>query len=622
MTMITLQRSFLRTRKGQVGRFTVASSLSGCMLVLSQLLACGTGTVKTSNHRHIASVLAPGSDVISAGSGHATADPSSAGHKDVAPQVAAAIPDTTSTVKAAPNCGPSTDPGHVSAHLLSTEEYDNTASDLLFTATKGSTLAIFEAAPKGPTGFATDTGNFALTSLGVSKYWDAASGLADEVIKSKGVAGGAYARIASCAVGQTVVAPTCYTAVIKSLGLRAWRRPVAEVGNASELARLQAIMTAGSSFEEGLKSLIQALMISPNFLFVSITTEQTPIKDASFALSPYQLAVRLSYYLWGTMPDQELFDLASSGKLTEDATLTFQVERLLRSPRAQHVIQAILNDWVGADTLANMVTPTLSDALKGAMLQETKLLIQDLVAADKSLIGLTAAKYSFMNKLLADHYGLPFSGTDPTQFAAVDLSQSPRRGVLSHAAFLLSTAGSTTETRPVKRGKELANNWTCSDIPLPPPGIPAIDPGALPPHATPRQVLAIHTASPSCAGCHNVLDPFGLSFESFDSFGKWRTTYGALGQAPIDSSGVLSNGYKFANTGDMLTYLATDSSVKSCMARKMLELALARPAVSQDDRCVTQTIGQTTLASDSKFSDLVKGIVLSRSFVMQSWESP
>ena len=617
----TVLQSFPRTCKGLACRFTGSRLLPGWLLVLSQLMACGTGSVKPSNHRRITSFGAPGSDATSAGSGHATADPSSSDHKDVVPQGTTAKPDTPSAVKAAPNCGSNTDPGHVSTHLLSTEEYDNTASDLLFTTTKGSNLAIFEAAPKGPTGFATDTGNFPLTSLSVSKYWDAASGLADEVIKSKGTAGGAYASIASCAVGQTVVAPTCYTAVIRSLGLRAWRRPVTEVGDASELARLQAIMAASSSFDDGLKSLIQALMISPNFLFVSITTEQPPTKDASFALSPYQLAARLSYYLWGTMPDQELFDLAGNGKLTEDATLTSQVERLLRHPRAQHVIQAVLNDWVGADALANMVTPTLSDALKGAMLQETKLLIQDLVAADKSLIGLTAAKYSFMNKLLADHYGLPFSGTDPTQFAAVDLSQSPRRGVLSHASFLLATAGSTTETRPVKRGKALANNWTCSDIPLPPPGVPAIDPGALPPNATPRQVLGIHTASPSCAGCHNVLDPFGLAFESFDSFGKWRTTYAALGQAPIDSSGVLSNGYKFQNTSDMLTYLATDSAVKSCMARKMLELALARPAVSPDDLCVSQTIGQTTLASDSKFSDLVKSIVLSRSFVMQNWES-
>jgi hypothetical protein len=144
----------------------------------------------------------------------------------------------------------------------------------------------------------------------------------------------------------------------------------------------------------------------------------------------------------------------------------------------------------------------------------------------------------------------------------------------------------------------------------------------LPANATPRQTLEVHTKNPACAGCHKILDPLGLGFESFDSFGKWRTTYDALAQAPIDSSGEFSDGFKFKDTEEMLSYLATSSTVKTCMTRKMLELALSRRARSTADQCVSQEIGQAALSDTSKFSDLVKMIVLSRQFGMQTGATP
>ena len=581
------------------GRTSALLGISAVLLIGSPLISCGRSPTKQADFRR--SPLKPllGQDATSA---------TSTSGADIFNSV--------------PSCGKSYAPGRSSLHLLSTEEYDNTTADLLFTSTKASKLAIFEAAPKGQTGFVSDTGNFPLTALTVSKYWTAATALADELVKSKGKANSAYAAVAPCAVDQASVAPSCSAAVIRSLGLRAWRRPLTDTGATSEVARLQAIMNAAGSFDDGLKALVQALLISPNFLFLSITSDQSTIADVAFPLSQYQLASRLSYYLWGTTPDAELLELAGNGALANEATLTAQVERLLRNPRASYLSKAILNDWVGADTLIDMVTPSLPSTLKAAMIRETELLIQDIVQGDKSLLNLTAAKYSYMNKALADHYGLPFTGTDPAQYAAIDLSQTPRHGILSQASFLLATAGSTSETRPVKRGQALANNWTCSDVPPPPPGVPPLDSTKLPPNATPRQTLEVHTKNPACAGCHKVLDPLGLGLESFDSFGKWRTTYDALAQAPIDSSGEFSDGFKFKNTEEMLSYLATSSTVKTCMTRKMLELALYRRARSTADQCVSQEIGQAALTDTSKFSDLVKMIVLSRQFGMQTGAAP
>jgi len=578
--------------------------ITAVLVTICPFNACGSNSAKQLDNRRSALKPLLGQDATRDTSTSAT----SAGSNDI--------------FNSAPSCGKSYAPGRSSLHLLSTEEYDNTTSDLFFTSTMASKIAIFESAPKGQTGFASDTGNFPLTALTVSKYWDAATALADELIKSKGKANGAYAAVAPCAVDQAAVAPTCSAAVIRSLGLRAWRRPLTDSGATSEVARLQAIVNAAGSFDEGLIALVQALLISPNFLFLGITSDESATAGASFPLSQHQLASRLSYYLWGTTPDTELLELAGNGALASEATLSAQVERLLRSPRANHISKAILNDWVGADTLVDMVTPSLNSALKASMIRETELLIQDIVQGDKSLINLTAAKYSYMNKALADHYGLPFGGANPAQYAAVDLSQTPRHGVLSQASFLLATAGSTTETRPVKRGQALANNWTCSDVPPPPPGVPPLDSTKLPANATPRQTLEVHTNNPACAGCHKVLDPLGLGFESFDSFGKWRTTYDALAQAPIDSSGEFSDGFKFKNTEEMLSYLATSSTVKTCMTRKMLELAVSRRARTTADQCVSKEIGQAALSDTSKFSDLIKMIVLSRQFGMQSGATP
>ena len=519
------------------------------------------------------------------------------------------------------SCGAEYQPGRAALRLLSHQEYDQTVGDLLYTQKKASTIAVFEAAPKGPTGFASDTANVPLTPLTVEKYWSAATQLADEVLVEKNKTGSAFSKIAPCAIGKNQVDAACYETVVSDLGLRAWRRPLSASGSDSEKARLLGLMQQAPNFDQGLKALISALLISPHFLFVSVPSEGARAEDF-VNLDDFQIASRLSYFMWGTMPDEELFSLAQNGKLKDESTLAVQVSRMIRDDKARYLVAAIVNDWIGIDTLETMVTPGISDNLKRAMLEETWRFVADLVIQDKSVMNLVTAKYTFANRVLADHYGLSLADPNGTQFQTLDLSASPRRGVLSQASFLLATAGSNTETRPVKRGKEVALRWLCEEVPPPPPGVPPLDSSKLPPNATPREVLAVHTNSPSCTGCHEKLDPLGLGFESFDAVGKWRTLYAQLGNATIDSSGRLDANTEFKDTRELLSEMGESARVKSCMAKKIMELATKRVASTKDDVCVTDVIGASKTGTAGKFSDLIKSVVLTRQFRLQSGDSP
>ncbi|MBM4252152.1 MAG: DUF1592 domain-containing protein [Deltaproteobacteria bacterium] len=520
------------------------------------------------------------------------------------------------------SCGAGYAPGRAALRLMSHEEYDQTVSDLLFITDKASKLAVFEATPKGPSGFASDTAHVSLSPLTVTKYWTAATTLADAVIARKNDQDAAFRKIAPCAVGKSEVEVSCLESIISDFGLRAWRRPLTSVGADSEKARLLRIMQQAPSFDQGLRSLLVALLISPHFIFVSVPTEApTPVGEAA-ELDNYQIASRLSYFLWGTMPDQELFDLAAQDQLSDEVKLNNQVDRMLKNDRASYLVRTIVNDWIGLDVLENLVTPGVNDALKRAMLEESWRFVADLVIQDKSITDLVAAKYTYANGILAEHYGIPWSESDRAKFQLLDLTNHSRRGVLGHASFLLATAGSTTETRPVKRGKDLALKWLCQDIPPPPPGIPPLDTSKLPPNATPRELLAVHTNSPSCASCHERLDPLGLGFESFDATGKWRSTYTHLGGAVIDSSGKLDASTEFKDTRELLDRLSGQQIVQSCLAKKVMALAVKRLPVSKDDECVATEMGVRKWGVQGKFSDLLKATVLTRQFRWQSGDAP
>lgn len=528
------------------------------------------------------------------------------------------LSSTASTTLGNVTCRADFAPKKAIIHLLSNDEYNNSVSDLLFTSSRGSELGIFEARSPGPSGFTSDSSEFDITDLTISKYWDAAVALAAEVIASKSSATGPYSKIAACAQNQSTVSSSCKDSIITKLGLRAWRRPITMM----EKTRLTTIVNSTANFDEGFANLIKAILISPNFLFISLTHPSARQADSVFPLNGYQLASRLSYFLWQSIPDDRLLAMAANNSLNT-ATLRTEALRMLADPKAKRLTHAMANEWGKLFGFQNLPTPGLNAAVKTAMEQETRMLFDDLLQNDASLASLTTTRSSYLNQPLAEHYGVSFSGSNPANFYKTSLAGTERVGIFGHGSFLVISGGSPTETHPVKRGKAIANDWVCASVPPPPPDVkPTGDLTKLPSNATPRQVLAVHTESLSCRSCHNILDPYGLALETYDPFGKKRSTYASLGRAPIDPSGTLSNGFSFSTTAQMIDYISEHETTKTCLARKVMSLGLGRAMNNADDVCVAKQMAGALMKSDSKFSDVVQAIVATRQFQFQKGEAP
>ncbi len=514
-------------------------------------------------------------------------------------------------------------PQRAPVRLLSNTEYDNIASDIFYSSIKPSADAKFVVSEAGPSGFSNTSISShpnapTINSAMAEKFWTAATLIADEVIQKKSQAG-FFANYASCA-NQATVTESCYDSIVRNVGLRVWRRPVTE-GTNSEFARLKDILKKGANFDQGFKDLLKALLISPNFLAVSWTPNTNVAPGAAFNLNDYQLASRLSFFLWQSAPDQELLNLAKSGTLSSATNLQNQVIRMLNDPKGKRFASIMANEWLGTNQLLGLGLTTINAATLNAMLRETQLMFEDIVTNNSSFLNLLSADYSFLNKTLADYYGVAFNGSDPNQFVKTNMTSTPRRGVISHASFLVTTAGAPNETHPVTRGKAVALKFGCYEIAPPPADLDLTLPSDIPANSTPREILTAHTSKSSCIGCHQVLNPYGFAMESFDQKGHWRSTYPAIANRPIDSSGALPSGERFTDTKDFMATLTSSENVKSCLVRHVMSLGLARKVASADDRCNAKSISQVAMNPDSKLSDLITNIVTSRQFKMQSTEA-
>ncbi|HEY8270656.1 MAG TPA: DUF1592 domain-containing protein, partial [Pseudobdellovibrionaceae bacterium] len=337
---------------------------------------------------------------------------------------------------------------------------------------------------------------------------------------------------------------------------------------------------------------------------------------------PYQLAARLSFFLWQSVPDSSLFSAAADGSLTTSSTLKAQVLRMLKDPKGQRFATLMTNEWLGVNQILGLGLTTINTATLNAMVAETQFMFEDIIRSDVSFANSLAADYSFLNKTLADYYGVPFNGAVSTQFYKTSLASTPRRGVLNQAAFLIATSGSPNQTHPVLRGKVVARKIGCYDIAPPPATLDTSLPPALPANSTPAEILALHTQRVQCAGCHNIIDPHGLPLETYDSRGLWRTNYLEIAGRGIDVSGTLPSGERFSSTQEFMRTLATSSTIKSCLVRKVMAVGLTRNVASTEDQCNAQQISELSMNANSKFSDLILNIIASRQFRMQTTEAP
>jgi len=409
----------------------------------------------------------------------------------------------------------------------------------------------------------------------------------------------------------------CAATIVSKLARRAYRRPV----TSQEVEVLLNFFRAGrkdGGFERGIQLAIEALLMSPNFL---LRVEQSPPMIAqqgtAFRVADIDLASRLSFFLWSSIPDEELIGQASAGKLGDDKVLEQQVRRMVADSKSSAWIQNFFAQWFSLRDLQNVAPdpatfPDFDDNLREAFLRETELFVDSQVRDDRPATELLTANYTFLNERLARFYGVPH--IYGTRFRRVELTDPNRQGLLGHGSVLTVTSYST-RTSPVVRGKWLLSNILGSPPPAPPPNVPALvengEGGAAP--SSVRDRMERHRSNAVCASCHRRIDPMGFALENFSAIGRWRTTEYGL---PIDATGAFPDGTRFSNPAEFRKILLTqrEEFVKT-LTTKLLTYAIGRGAEYYDMPAV-RTIMRDATSSDYRWSALMLALVKSVPFRM------
>ena len=404
------------------------------------------------------------------------------------------------------------------------------------------------------------------------------------------------------------------TATLMPIVRRAFRGPVtaAEVGAFVDIVEMAT--SDGELFEQGIQFAMQAVLVSPRFLFRIETDGRPNDPMAERPVTDYELASRLSYFLWSSMPDEKLFQLAERGTLRDADVLKSQVTRMLEDSKSRALVDNFAGQWLNLAMLDELVPdpdafPDFDADLRNAMKQESLLLFETIMREDRNLLEFLDADFTFMNDRLAKHYGR--DGVKGEQFQKVSLEKGRRAGILTHASILTLTSN-PDRTSPVKRGKWIMENILGETPPPPPPGVPELEETAKNnPNFTLREQLKIHRADPGCASCHRTMDVLGFGFENFDATGRWRDKDG---NHAIDPSGELPNGESFAGPTELVSLLKNRrADFARCLTDKMLTYALGR-GLEYYDRCATDAILQRLSTNNYRFSELVLGIVTSQPF--------
>jgi hypothetical protein len=391
---------------------------------------------------------------------------------------------------------------------------------------------------------------------------------------------------------------------------RAFRRPA----TAQELDGLMGLFgrsrDAGDGFEASMKQALTAVLVSPHFLFRGEPQVEPDNPGAVHRISEHALASRLSYFLWSTMPDDELLRLANKGRLRRN--LDAQVRRMLADPRSRALVDNFAGQWLQLRTLDivapdEKLFPGFDAELRSALRAETEALFEHILRKDRPVTEFLTADYTFVNERLARHYGL--KDVAGREFVRVSLQGSGRRGVLTHGSVLTLTSN-PNRTSPVKRGKWILENILASPPPPPPPGVPALESKET--HGTLRQRMDAHRDNPMCASCHAKMDPLGFAFEHFDAVGRFRDKDG---DAPVETRGELVSGERFADHEELSRVLsdARQAEFLRCLSEKVLTYALGR-GLEYYDRPAVAAIETRLRQRGLRFSALIQAVVESVPF--------
>ncbi len=425
-------------------------------------------------------------------------------------------------------------------------------------------------------------------------------------------------RLYVCTPKAATEEAACAAKILNTLATRAYRRPVPQSGPEMEtLLGFYRIGRESGSFDSGIQRAVARVLVDPNFLFRFEREPATVPPGTPFRLSDLELASRLSFFLWSSVPDDELRDAAVRGQLKNPAVLERQVRRLLADPRADALVSNFAGQWLFLRELKNVRpdSPDFDENLRRSFQKETELLFRTIVREDRPIIDLLDADFTFVDERLAKHYGM--EGIRGSRVRRVPLAANdPRRGLLGHGSVLTVTSAAN-RTSPVVRGKWVLDNLLGMPPPQPPPGVETnLEKDAAQVKVTSlRQRLEMHRANAVCASCHKLMDPIGLTLENFDHVGKWRT---ADGKTSIDATAQLVDGTKLDGPLSLRRALLERSDVFATVATEKLLTYASGRAVQYQDMPAVRAIIRDAARDKYRFSSLVLGIVKSTPFQMRT----
>jgi len=425
-------------------------------------------------------------------------------------------------------------------------------------------------------------------------------------------------RIFSCMPDKNLDEEACAKQILTRLARSAWRRPVADAEVNPFMRLFQRGRQEGGRFESGIQVALQGLLVSSEFLFRVYRKPETISEDGLYPLSDLELASRLSFFLWSSIPDDELLTVAEQGRLGDPAVMSQQVKRMLADERAKTLVNNFAEQWLLLRNLPHTskdykLFPEFDESLRSDLQTETKLFLGSIFQENRSILDLFRADYKYINDRLARHYGIP--GVIGNRFRRVAVQEPELKGLLAQGAILSITAY-PNRTSPVLRGKWVLENILAAPPPPPPTNIPDLKQvdgtGKV---LTMREAMEKHRANPVCAVCHNRMDPIGFGLENFSPIGQWRTE--DAGQL-IDSSGMLPDGLEFQGPAELQQALLGNSPVIArAFTQKLLTYAMGRDIEYYDMPTVRQIVRDAE-ADEYRFSDIVSGIVNSLTFRMRS----
>jgi hypothetical protein len=495
----------------------------------------------------------------------------------------------------------------VAIHRLNNREYDNTIRDL---------LGVTASAAKGfindetVLGFDNIADGLGMTPAQYEQYFNAADTVVDQAFADANL----RSKVMTC-LPASPSDTACMGRIISTFGLRAWRRPLTD----AEVSRLVKTITdnvaLGDDVTGGVKYAVKAMLSSLPFLY-RLEIDADPTSTKPRPLNGYELASRLSYLAWSTMPDEQLLALAQSGELIKEATLSTQLDRLLNDGRANTFAESFAGQWLGMRRLQGHqvnadVFPAWNEPLRQAMIQEGLLYFQEFLSGGRSMKEFLTTDVNFVSAPLGSLYGI--AGAPADRSMKVTNTTDTRLGFMGLGSFLTLTSFSY-RTAPTLRGKWVLETLLCEELPPPPANVPELDANNSPAMAQSQNVrarLEEHRKNPDCSSCHDVLDPIGIGLENFDAIGRYRTTY-SNGDA-IDSSGVLPDKSTFKNLAELAAILSkpTDTRLTDCASKTMMTYVLSRATVTTDGPYLDQ-IRRTWNGGDLKA--LLKQMVLNDTF--------